>query len=69
MEWYAKRRFGDLMDEAAARFGDREGLVFEDRRYSFAETASEIDRAAKALMAQGVEMGDHVALWLNNCAE
>ena len=69
MEWYAKRRFGDLMDEAADRFGDREGLVFEDRRYSFAETASEIDRAAKALMAQGVEMGDHVALWLNNCAE
>ena len=51
MEWYAKRRFGDLMDEAAARFGDREGLVFENRRYSFAETASEIDRAAKALMA------------------
>ena len=69
MDWYAKRRFGDLMDEAAARFGDREGLVFENRRYSFEEIASEIDRAAKALMAQGVEMGDHVALWLNNCAE
>ena len=69
MEWYAKRRFGDLADETAARFGDREGLVFQDERYSFAEVAVEVDRAAKGLMAQGVASGDHVALWLNNCSE
>ncbi len=69
MEWYPKRRFGDLMDEAAARFGAREGLVFEDRRYTFQQCAEEVDRAAKALMAEGVGAGDHVALWLNNCAD
>ncbi len=69
MEWYEKRRFGDLMDEAAARYGAREGLVFQDERYTFAQTAAEVDRAAKGLMAQGVARGDHVALWLNNCAE
>lgn len=69
MEWYGKRRFGDLMDEAAARFGGREGLVFQNERYTFAQTAAAVDRAAKGLMAQGVEPGDHVALWLNNCAE
>ena len=66
MEWYTKRRFGDLADDAARRFGDREALVFEDRRYSFTEQAAEIDRAGKALIAAGVAPGDHVALWLNN---
>ena len=69
MEWYGKRRFGDLADEAAARFGDREGLVFQDQRYSFGDMQVEVDRAAKGLMTQGVVSGDHVALWLNNCAE
>ncbi|MDP6563211.1 MAG: AMP-binding protein, partial [Alphaproteobacteria bacterium] len=69
MDWYEKRRFGDLADDMAARYPDREALVFQAERYTFAEVAAEIDRAAKGLMAQGVEKGDHVALWLNNCAD
>jgi fatty-acyl-CoA synthase len=69
MDWYRKRKFGDLADDAAARFGSGEALVFEDNRYSFTEQAAEIDRAAKGLMAAGIEAGDHVALWLNNCAD
>ncbi|MEC8369873.1 MAG: AMP-binding protein, partial [Pseudomonadota bacterium] len=68
MEWYNKRRFGDLAHDAARLHGDREALVFEDQRYSFNQQAQQIDRAAKALIASGVEHGDHVALWLNNCA-
>ena len=68
MEWYRKRRFGDLADDIAARHGSREGLVFQNERYTFAETAAEIDRAAKGLMTMGVGRGDHVALWLNNSA-
>jgi fatty-acyl-CoA synthase len=69
MEWYEKRRFGDLADAAAAQYGAREALVFQDEHYSFAEQAREIDQAAKGLMVAGVERGDHVALWLNNCAD
>ncbi len=69
MEWYRKRRFGDLADDIAARHGDREGLVFQDRRYTFAEMAAEIDHAAKALMGMGIGPGEHVALWLNNSAD
>ena len=68
-DWYPKRRFGDLPDEMASKFADREALVFEDERYTFAELKSAIDRAAKALLALGVERGDHVALWLNNRSE
>ena len=65
--WYPKRRFGDLYDEAAARWPDREGLVYRDRRYSFAEAAAKVDEAARALVGLGVGPGEHVALWLTNC--
>ena len=61
------RRFGDLGDEIAARFPDREGLVFGASRYSFREVAARIDEAARRLIAAGVGHGEHVALWLNNC--
>ena len=66
MEWYERRRFGDLAAALARRRPEREALVFQERRYSFAEQAAEIDRAAKALMALGIAAGEHVAVWLNN---
>ena len=69
MECYERRRFGDLADGMAARYPEREALVFQDQRYSFAETAAEIDIAAKVLMALGVQRHDHVALWLNTSAD
>jgi len=68
MDWYQKRRFGDLADEIAARLPDTEGLVFEQARYTFKQIAQRIDEAAKRLIVAGVGHGDHVALWLNNCA-
>ena len=67
--WYPKRRFGDLYDEAAVRWPDREALVYLDRRYSFAEAAARVDEAARALIGLGVGPGEHVALWLTNCDE
>lgn len=65
-DWWDLERFGDLPRRAALRYGAREGLVFQDRRYSFEEVAAETDRTARALMSAGVGKGDHVALWLNN---
>jgi fatty-acyl-CoA synthase len=67
MDWYPKRRFGDLADAIAARLPDAEGLVFEEARYTFRQVAQRIDDAARHLIAAGVGHGDHVALWLNNC--
>ena len=68
-DWYPKKRFGDLPREMARRFPNREALVFRDERYTFADVKAEIDRAAKALVALGVQRGDHVSLWLNNRSE
>ena len=69
MEWYPKRRFGDLADAMAARFPSAEALVDGDLRLSFSELAARIDDAAKRLIAAGVAPGENVALWLNNQAE
>lgn len=65
-DWWELDRFGDLPRRAAMRFGDREALVFQNRRYTFDAVSDEVDRTARALMAAGVAKGDHVALWLNN---
>jgi len=62
-------RFGDLPDAAAARWGDRDALVFRDRRYSFRQIAAEVDRVARGLIHAGVGPGEKVALWLLNCPE
>jgi fatty-acyl-CoA synthase len=65
----AVSRFGDLTDAAAARWGDREALVFGDRRYTFRQIASEVDRVALGLIHVGVRPGEKVAIWLLNCPE
>lgn len=67
--WFEKLTFGQLVDRAAERWGDREALCFEGRRWSFTEFRDETNRAAKALLAAGIRPGDHVCLWLVNCPE
>ena len=67
--WYEKQRLGDLPQRAAERFGAREALVFEDRRYTFLQVAAEVDRLARAFIAQGIAPGDHVGIWWMNSPE
>ncbi len=67
--WFEKVTFGQLLDSAAARWGAREALCFEGRRWSFAQLRQDTDRAARALIAAGVQPGEHVALWLGTRPE
>src|SRR5438876_4923136 len=67
--WFEKLTFGQLVDRAAEQWGDREALCFAGRRWSFSQFREETDRAAKSLIAAGVEPGDHVCLWLANRPE
>ena len=54
---------------ATAKFGEREALVDGSRRWSFVEVVHEIELAARAFIAHGLEHGDRVAIWAPNSAE
>ena len=58
-----------VVRRAAERYGDIEGVVDGDVRLSFAELAAEVDAAARAMIASGVEPGDKVAIWAPNIWE
>ncbi len=66
---FFSRRLGDLADEAARRWADREAVVDGERRWTHAGFAVEVDRVAKGLIAIGVEPGEKVAIWMTNRAE
>ena len=42
-DWFPKRTIGSLVDERATRDGAREALVFEGRRWTFAELRAALD--------------------------
>jgi acyl-CoA synthetase (AMP-forming)/AMP-acid ligase II len=64
-----------LVQDAAARFGDAEAVVDRNgpggttTRWSFDRLAEEVATATRAVVAQGIEPGDRVAIWAPNCAE
>ena len=62
---------GAALDRAAARFGDRDALIscHQNLRYTYDDLLREANRAARALMALGVERGDRVGIWSANTAE
>src|SRR5258708_3323331 len=54
---------------AVERFGDRQALVDGGLRLSYTQLATEVDRAARALVASGVQKGDRIAIWAPNMGE
>ena len=65
-EWFEKRTLGSLPAEAARRWGEREALYFAGQRWNYREFSAAVDRAAKGLLALGIEPGEKVALWMTN---
>jgi acyl-CoA synthetase (AMP-forming)/AMP-acid ligase II len=64
-----------LVEDAAARFGDAEALVDvhgpggTTTRLTFDQLAEQVAGATRAIVANGIERGDRVAIWAPNCAE
>ena len=64
-----RRSLRELL-EASAAFGDKEYIVYGDRRISYAEHLRHVASVARALRERyGVEPGDRVAILAANCPE
>ena len=66
LEWGTIPR---LVRGAAERHPGTEAVVDGDRRVTYAELARQVERAAAATIAAGVEPGDRVAVWAPNSLE
>jgi fatty-acyl-CoA synthase len=66
--WVDGRTFSEVLDRTAERHGDRDALVFPwlGHRRNYAQFRDDVRRAARALMALGVERGEHVGIWVTN---
>jgi len=61
--------FADVWEMAADACHDREALVCGAQRRTYGELEERANRLAHHLRGVGVGVGDHVALYLENCAE
>ncbi|MDP3856567.1 MAG: long-chain-acyl-CoA synthetase [Stagnimonas sp.] len=60
---------GLLLQKQAEKYPDRAALLFEDRRWSYAEFNAWVNRIASMLREQGVKPGDAVAILMENRPE
>jgi len=65
----ASFNFADVWEMAADALGDRLALVVGAQRRTYADLEERANRLAHHLVGQGVGPGDHVGLYLENCAE
>jgi fatty-acyl-CoA synthase len=62
---------GDLLDETAGRFPDKEAVVYKERglRYTFSQFRDVCDLAARGFLSLGIQKGEHIAIWATNVPE
>ena len=63
------RHFYQLLSDTARLHPDKEGLVFADKRLSWADLDKQCLKAAAALAAQGISRGDRVGMLMTNSVE
>lgn len=68
-DWFHKQTVGRLLNQAAARYGPREALMYAGQRWTFDAFRAATDRVARALIALGIRPGDKVSVWMPNRAE
>jgi len=58
-----------FLENSAARFPDKTALVCGKQRLTYTELEQQCNRLAHALMAEGIERGDRVGVYLDNSVE
>ena len=57
---------GGLVARNKRTVPNKEGIVYQDRRYTWAEVDDKVNTVANALLKAGVKKGDKVAMWMFN---
>lgn len=71
----AERLLGSTLGDHFAQMVEQRGSadalvdVAQNKRYSYLTMKAEVDRAARGLLAMGIEKGDRVGIWSTNNAE
>ena len=53
---------GELLARNARKFPDKEGLIYEDKRYTYRELNEAVNRFSNALIELGLKKGDRVSM-------
>ncbi len=71
LPWVWDQTVGSALDRTAALFPDHDALVFPGRelRWSWRELNGRVNQIAAALIALGVQAGEHVGIWSMNVPE
>jgi fatty-acyl-CoA synthase len=66
--WVDGLTFAQVLDATGNRFAGSDALVFPQFGYrrTYAEFATDVQRAARGLLALGVDHGEHVGIWATN---
>ena len=57
---------GGLVARNARTVPDKEGIIYQDNRYTWKEVNDRVNTVSHALIAAGVKKGDKVAMWMFN---
>lgn len=63
------RRLCDWLIHNAAHFPNREALVFNEQRLTWANYLAHVNRLAESFLALGIQHGDRIAVWSPNRPE
>jgi fatty-acyl-CoA synthase len=66
--WVDGLTFGQVLAKTSSRFPDHDALVFPQAsfRQTYGQFATDVQEIARALMALGIQPGEHVGIWATN---
>ena len=69
--WVESLTVGQVLAATTERWGDREAAVFVESNYrpTWRQFAADVQQTARALLALGIQKGEHVAVWGTNVPE
>jgi fatty-acyl-CoA synthase len=65
------RCIGQILDEAADHYPERDALVVkhENRRFTYRQLQREVELAARGFLSLGIKTGDRIGIWSTNSSE